>query len=132
MNPKIRRPLRITLNPDDVLFFQHIPKTGGLSLIEFLDSQFPPEAIFPLHSMGSAAEITKFTPDQLRKFRLIRGHFGFGPYDNAIYRYITQNPILITFLREPVARTISAHRYRQRVKEIGQDVTLEDYLTDPR
>ena len=126
-----QRSLRTKLKRDDVLFFQHIPKTGGLSLIAFLDSQFPSEAIFPLHS-GTEEEIAKFTPTQIRQFRLIRGHFSFGPYDNGIYHYITQNPIRITFLREPVARTISAHRHRQRMKEIGQDVTLEQYVSDPQ
>src|SRR5688572_7976558 len=94
------RPLRLTLNSDDVLFFQHIPKTGGLSLIALLDSQFPQEAIFPLHSSAATEdEFARFTPQEVQRFRLIRGHFRFGPYDNGIYRYITQNPVRITFLR---------------------------------
>ena len=127
-----RRPLRVTLNKDDVLFFQHIPKTGGLSLIAFLDSQFAEDEIFPLHSGGSEGEIAKFTPEQLQRFRLIRGHFRFGPYDNGIYRYFTQNPIRITFLREPISRTISAYRHQRRIQKFGEETTLEDYLTDPQ
>ena len=86
MNNVLWRSLRVTLNKDDVLFFLHIPKTGGLSLIQFLDSQFAANEIFPLHSVRSESEIAKFTPEQLRCFRLIHGHFRFGPYDNGIYR----------------------------------------------
>ena len=127
-----RRPLRVTLNKDDVLFFQHIPKTGGLSLIAFLDSQFAQNEIFPLHSAGSEGEISKFTPEQLQGYRLIRGHFRFGPYDNGIYRYFTQNPLRITFLREPISRTISAYRHQRRIQKFGEETTLEDYLTDPQ
>ena len=126
------RPLRVTLNSDDVLFFQHIPKTGGLSLIAFLDAQFPQETIFPLHSSASESEFAKFTPEQAQRFRLIRGHFRFGPYDNGIYRYITQNPVRITFLREPISRTISAYRHQRRMQKFGEETTLEEYLTDPQ
>ena len=126
------RPLRVTLNSDDTLFFQHIPKTGGLSLIALLDSQFPQDAIFPLHSSASEAEFAKFTPEEARRFRLIRGHFRFGPYDNGIYRYITQNPIRITFLREPISRTISAYRHQRRMQKFDEATTLEEYLTDPK
>jgi hypothetical protein len=124
--------LRVTLNRDDVLFFQHIPNTGGLSLIAFLDSQFAEDEIFPLHSAGSEGELSKFTPEQLQRFRLIRGHFRFGPYDNGIYRYLAQNPIRITFLREPVSRTISAYHHQRRIRKFGEETTLEDFLTDPQ
>ena len=126
-----RRPLRLNLNKDDIIFFQHLPKTGGVSLIAFLDSQFAPEEIFPMHSTRDKTQFAEYTPEQAKRLRLIRGHFRFGPYDDGIYRYITQNPIRITFLREPVARTISAYRHQLRTDKAESGTTLEKFLTKP-
>jgi hypothetical protein len=128
----------VQIQPDDVLFFMHIPKTGGLSLIKLLDAQFQPSEIFPLHSVASWKELETFPPEQLARYRLVRGHFRFGPLDRQIFRYFCQNPLILTMLRDPVSRTISAYRYvkrdeRARIHEevVSQHMTLLDYVTYP-
>lgn len=122
-----------------MLFFMHIPKTGGLSLIQLLDNQFQPSEIFRLHSVASWKELEAFPPEQLASYRLVRGHFRFGPLDRQIFRYFCQNPLILTMLRDPVSRTISAYRYvkrdeRARIHEevVSKQMTLLDYVTYPR
>lgn len=126
------RPLRYEIKADDVLVHLHIPKTGGLSLIAVLDSQFAKEEICPLHATPPEMVITDhFTPQQLANFRLVHGHFIFGPYDRLIYRYIARNPLLITLLREPIGRTLSAYAYQKEQGIVPSDTTLHQWLANP-
>lgn len=122
------RPLKVPLYPDDVLFFMHIPKTAGLSIIDILDSFYPPEQIFPLHSLGDH-RFSDYKLEELARYRLVRGHFTFGPNDDGIYNYLTPKPVILTMLRDPIERTISAYRHLIRQSEIPATVTLEDFLT---
>lgn len=133
MTERYQRPLRVQHGDDDVFMFMHIPKTGGLSLIAYLDAQFPQDRIFPLHSKTPARKtpVDDFTPSQLANYRFIRGHHRFGPYDNGFYAHVARNPIMLTFLREPIARTVSAYRHQLREKKIPENITLEQYLTTP-
>lgn len=130
------RPLRINLQPDDVLLYVHIPKTGGTSLISILDSKFPERKIFPLHSPANENLFWAFTPQELKQFRFVRGHYRFGPYDESVYRHISQNPICITMLRDPIQRTVSSYRHIIRTPDhrlhatlLANGSTLRDYLT---
>jgi hypothetical protein len=134
-----KRPLKVTLHKDDVLFFQHIPKTAGLSLISILDAQFKAGDIFPLHSAPSPDTFDMFSPEQLATYRLVRGHYRFGPYDQEIYRYIARNPICISFLRNPIERTISAYRHIFRKPEnklheefVSQNISLKEFVCNPK
>ena len=105
---------RVPLAADDVLLFVHIPKSGGLSLISLLDDLYPYRQILPLHSVIHPSVFHSFDFEQFGRFRLARGHFLFGPYDGSLYRYLVQNPILMTLLREPEARTLSAFQHTLR------------------
>jgi hypothetical protein len=111
------RNLRFPLHPDDVLFFVHIPKTAGTSMISFLDSQFRREQIFPLHSAATDEDLVRYHPKQLEAYRLVRGHYRFGPGDRRLFQHLCQFPILLTVVRAPVARTISAYRHILRNPE---------------
>jgi hypothetical protein len=132
------RPLRIQLRQDDVLLFLHIPKTAGLSLIELLDSQFPVELIFPLHSAPTPDMFDVFSEKSLQSYRLVRGHFRFGPYAPGVYSHITQNPLIMTMLRHPVERLISAYHFvmrsthnRLHAEFVSKGVTFQQYVSDP-
>jgi hypothetical protein len=103
-----RNPL---IGDDDVFLFVHIPKAAGLSVISVLDLQFDTEEIFPLHSLPSPDSLSIYHSSQLKKVRLVRGHFRFGPGDRGLYAHIAQNPILMTVLRDPVDRVVSAYKY---------------------
>jgi GT2 family glycosyltransferase len=149
------------LAEDDVLFFLHIPKTGGLSLISLLDAEYEFDEILPLHSAPSPELFEIYDIEQLKKFRFIRGHFSFGALDSRIYQHIVQNPISITLLREPVSRLISNYRHfirnpklevhpheifvgeytadelqvdteQMRLYREAKDISLMEFICDPR
>jgi len=134
-----QRSLTFELADDDVLFFVHIPKTAGSSLIEILDKHFSSEEILPLHSASSSKSFEAFPAKQLEKIRLVHGHFPYGPFDRGIYRYIVKNPVCITMLRDPIKRTISEYQHILRRFEnrhhhavLSEGLSLFDFASDPR
>ncbi len=108
--------------------YLHIPKTAGTSLRSYLSDQFPREAIVPY---GDWQGLRAY--DRIPSAGLIAGHF-----DVRLLELLPRAPRrVITFLREPVARTLSAlhhalHDPAFRHKEL--DLTgrkLADLLLDP-
>jgi trehalose 2-sulfotransferase len=103
------------LGPDDVLFFVHVPKTGGISLYEVIDANFAPEEILPVpESEDMEKAFRDLSPSDLAKLRCVRGHFWFGPGDRAVHDFLLPNPVIITFLRDPVARTVAVFQFLTR------------------
>jgi len=126
------------LRSDDVLFFLHIPKNAGLSIIEFLESLYPEHKIFPLHSDPNQDLFEAYSDEQLQNYRFVRGHFYFGPHDKGVNHYLVRNPIIITMLRDPITRTISHFRHNQRHEHgrwhkivVSQHMSLSDFVTSP-
>jgi len=88
------------------LFFLHIPKTAGVSLTQYLADQYPSDHVFPKRDWNT---LTHSDLEALSKFRLIVGHF-----DARIISFIPKNHKRAIFLRNPIARTISAIRHALR------------------
>jgi hypothetical protein len=86
------------------LFFMHIPRTGGISLMQYLDQKFPPTAICPAHEMFEFEQLKQ--QDKLAGYSLYRGHFGID-----LPRLVDSCPSVITFLRRPIARVFSTWRH---------------------
>jgi hypothetical protein len=85
------------------LVFMHIPKTAGTSLHTRLTGKFPPPLVCPerfdrLHAYSLA---------ELNRYRLFSGHFAY-PVTRCIPG---RRRVVITLLREPVARIVSAYRF---------------------
>ncbi len=95
--------------PRDKLLFVHIPRTGGGSLINVLDDHYDISDIAPFWNPQDFAS----DPDRdLTAYNLVRGHCG----PNELERLSHANFSVITFLRDPVARTASIYRWLRTLK----------------
>ena len=94
------------INDRKSLYFLHIPKTAGTTLISIIDDHFNLDSI--LHEQVWN-EILPKIPETFSQFRLIRGHFGYG-----LHRVLTKKPLFLTMLREPVDRVLSFYEHIRR------------------
>jgi len=90
------------------VFFLHIPKTAGTSIIQFLSDRFDLDAIMPSGLAHRPGEYTDDINPVLLTYRhtyeLVAGHF-----DYDIYRQHFSDHMLVTFLRDPKRRVISLY-----------------------
>ena len=97
-----QRPETIPTSPLGVpLIFIHVPKTGGQTVARLVDSQFDRKTIFPYYFYYNFSDKPDKDP---KKYSLIRGHIFYSQV-----RHIQGKKI--TFIREPVQRTLSEHRF---------------------
>jgi len=119
------------LKKDDILYYLHIPKTAGTTLISLIDSNFNRKnEVLGIHAWKFL--IPKL-PLDFSNYRFVRGHYGIG-----FYRLLPKKPIYITILREPTDLIVSMYKMlqRQRVEaerySIPQDKTISELITDPK
>jgi len=101
-----KKSIECQINEDDIVFFLHIPKTAGTTLISILDSFFDYDTIYPEQLWHN---LLKNRPTDFSRFRLIRGHFGYG-----LCRLLPKKPVFMTMLRDPVDRHISGIEHKIR------------------
>lgn len=124
--------LRQPLGDDEPLFFMHIPKTAGLSLISILDQRYVNDEICPLHD--SYQKFLAYSAEEKARFLFVRGHFPYSLKDQ-----LPRPPRLLTFLRDPTARVISAVNQLRRNEQQGDsffkeqigDMPLDEFLRHP-
>jgi len=115
---------KIKLSYDDILYFLHIPKNSGTSFIDVIDNYFPNESICKGHDWE---QLLPNLSQDISKFKLIRGHFGYG-----IYHSLPKKPIYITMLRDPIDRTISDYQQSILTPDMGAETSYfkESVLLD--
>jgi hypothetical protein len=84
------------------LLFLHIPKTGGATITGVLSTRFAEEDCLPLY-LGPPPELS-----DLDRFRYVTGHF-----TASFIRRFRRPPYVVTFLREPIERSLSSYSYLQ-------------------
>ena len=114
------------------LFFIHVPKSAGTSLIDLLDSMYVQDEIFPEHY--NVPRLEQMNPEEVRPYRFYRGHLP----ATLLLEKIGEPLTMITVLREPVSRLISNFEMRQRVPDPLDGLqptlsclTLKDFMNHP-
>jgi len=100
------KPLTYKMQKDDILYYLHIPRTAGTSLIFQLDHYFDFNTIL---SSQRWDQLLLNIPRNFLKYRFVRGHFG---YD--FFKILPKKPIYITMLRKPDDVIISNYKNLQR------------------
>jgi hypothetical protein len=126
----IRTAARRTSDPP---YFLHIPKTAGTSFMALLHAQYEVATICPAYLWRDLLQIPK---EQLSEYQLFRGHFY-----AYLEPYLQHSLRVITFLRDPIARSLShyahvkrapGHYFYQRAQDLGDFLAfLRDPVTNP-
>lgn len=128
------RPLKFELRAHDLLYFLHIPKTAGMSLLSVLGGYFDRDQICHLTWWALREKELGVGHQKLSNIRLVSGHFGY-----ELYRHLPRTPIYITMLRNPVDRTLSQYAHHQcrenfpnHPELVLDDLSLTEFITGHR
>ncbi|WP_231561549.1 sulfotransferase family protein [Nitrosococcus oceani] len=113
------------------IYFIHIPKTAGTTLIPLLDARFDADEICPAQLWR---ELVTLPQESLSRYRFFRGHFGAG----GLKPFLPEPPVYLTMLRHPVSLTFSTYQFilrepGTRVHHLVRDhnMTFSDFLDSP-
>lgn len=112
------------------VIFLHIPKTAGLTLHEILTDQYPHRKHKIIYTVAHTKTYTGLSEEKKRKIGVIKGHVLYG-----LHEQMPMKPVYLTFLRDPVARTISGYEFIKSKKDhpfhkemLQNDFSLFDFL----
>ncbi|MFK7957290.1 MAG: sulfotransferase family 2 domain-containing protein [Lysobacterales bacterium] len=117
------------MTPVNHHFFMHIPKTAGTTLRGILESRFDPERTLPsLAQMKNdfgghyppIPQLLAMDDQHWESAQLLRGH-----YPWQVMKRFSRKPVMLTMLREPVARSLSHLRHVKRNARWAVDLSLE-------
>lgn len=118
-------------------FFVHVMKTGGTTFAFHVLEEFEDRAVYPSETIDrrgptdfasyvAIERLRNVTAERRREVRVYMGHY---PY--AAIELIDPEPIVVTLLRDPVSRTMSALRHFQRLTPRFAEASLEEIYDDP-
>src|SRR6187551_2033665 len=111
----------IDIQPTDRVAFIHIPKTAGITFSTVIHPLLAQllwcPAIIPEH-------LVAIPYDDLLKYRLFTGHFRY----RLLKKIFPSGFIALTFLREPISRTVSHYKHILRQETFGGPLFAEDEL----
>jgi hypothetical protein len=113
--------------PPTVIFI-HIPKAAGTSFKKVLTKNYRPEEMYFLDGQETEAAFKALPDAEKQQYRLLYGHHYFG-----LHEVLPQPSTYITFLRDPIERTLSHYHFVRKVKHHAQheqalQLSLEEYI----
>ncbi len=97
-----------------MILFEHIPKTGGVTLRGLLIKVYGQDHNFVINSRdikGSLAQFAALKTSDRKKIKVLSGHAA------TLFEKYVENPFRITIIREPVSLFLSQYHYLVRFKE---------------
>ncbi|NQU33232.1 MAG: sulfotransferase family 2 domain-containing protein [Bacteroidetes bacterium] len=116
---------------NDTTLFLHIPRTGGTTLRDIIESQYSKKTILEIsHFQEAVNQINNEVNIDI--YDVIKGHFPFG-----VHKYLNGNYHYITFLRKPINRVKSIYRFAMKMKQhpdhsYTQKYSLNEYINSKR
>lgn len=102
----------IDIQPDDRVVFMHIPKTAGITFSTILH---PLVAELPWCPVILPENLFEMPYEDLWQYQLFTGHFRF----RLANKLFPSGFVGLTFLREPISRTISHYEFLLRQETFG-------------
>lgn len=103
------------------IVFIHIPKTGGMSIHKMLS-----RAMFNTDNYMHYNSLLNLIKDSNRRlYPLVSGHFFFD-----VYKILSKDIIMFTFLRNPITRIISAYEFMKAHPEVWLGKFAQETLTN--
>ncbi|MEM1088759.1 MAG: sulfotransferase family 2 domain-containing protein [Pseudomonadota bacterium] len=118
--------------PHNHHFFMHIPKTAGTTLRTVLELRFDAQRTVPSDQVMRQSFNGNYPPipylmelseDVWSNTQLLRGH-----YPWQLMKRFARTPVMLTMLREPVARSVSHLRHVRRNAAWAKDLSLADIM----
>ena len=105
-------------NPNECLYFLHLPKTAGTSLTEWFSRHFPEKECCPLYRLDKVAELDR---EELNRYRFFSGHMGWGLLPHLDFR-----PVIVSWFRDPVERVMSSYWYLRNLSPVVREALGND------
>lgn len=114
------------MNAEELIYFIHIPKTGGSTMTNIIRDHFlPSEKLAYFHNEDDIQQ--KLKQVNLNEIKIIYGHYLFG-----IHEHIERPFSYFTLLRHPVERVISLYYYLKSIEgepyEVYRKMTLDEFI----
>lgn len=116
---------------EDLIIFNHIPRTGGTSLRVILNRIYGESRVFFINSRDIPSSLEQFntlSEEEKRSYKVISGHGAMH------FQAAGGNIITVSILREPVNLFLSQYHYLRKSKnsnflnEVSKLSSLEEYL----
>lgn len=104
--------------PDVIYIFLHIPKSAGTTFRHHIENNFAADEILALYNTDEGrmkrddvfAKVAALAPEQRRRLRVVYGH----EVHYGIHELFDRPARYVTFLRDPIDKTISFYNYRMQ------------------
>src|SRR5690349_3248214 len=114
----------IDIQPGDPVAFIHLPKTAGTTFNAILEPRLSGLTDCPEYFLTG---LVQSDLDELRKLQLFRGHFPYALFSDIIF---PEGFIGLTFLRDPVQRTMSNYKFMEHLLTQDHLLGLQQYADE--